>query len=169
MKKRNIKQWIKEILTTLLIVFVVTNLISYFRQPKPANPSFPNIGATLVDGSSFHSDDLKQRPFILHFWATWCPTCKLEISNFENLSKDYQVITVAVNSGSAKEIEEFLKAHNLHLKVINDPEGKLAAYFGVKGFPTTFIFDKEKKVVTAEVGYTSSLKLKAWLWYLGDL
>ncbi len=169
MKINKIKKWFKEIAVTLIIVFVVVNIISYFRQPKPINQTFPNIGATLTNGAQFHTKDLKKKPFILHFWATWCPTCKLEISNFENLSKDYQVITVAVNSGTDQEVEQFLKGRNLHLKVINDQEGKLASYFGVKGFPTTFIFDKEKKVLTAEVGYTSTFKLKAWLWYLRAL
>ncbi len=166
MKKLNIKRWIKEILITLVIVFVMTNVISFIRKPDVESKPFPQIEATLIDGSKFSTKELKNKPFILHFWATWCPTCKLEISNYDELAKEYEVITVAVNSGDNGEIQKFLQDRDLHFKVLNDKEGKLANYFGVEGFPTTFIFDKDKKIVTAEVGYTSTLKLKAWLWYL---
>ncbi len=42
------------------------------------------------------------KPILLHFWATWCPTCKFEAPNIEKVSKDYEVITIAVQSGTKK-------------------------------------------------------------------
>ncbi len=167
MKKIDIKKWLKDIIITAIIIFIMANLISFLRKPDDLqNKTMPQFQTTLVDGKRFSTDALKDRAFILHFWATWCPTCKLEISNFNALSKEYEVITVAVNSGSDSEIKAFLEKRGLRIKVINDQSGKLANYFGVEAFPTTFILDKSGKVVAAEVGYTSTLKLKLRLWLL---
>ncbi len=101
---------------------------------------------------------------MIHFWATWCPACKLEASNIENISKTYQVITVAVNSGSDAEINTFLKEKKLSYDVINDNEGKFASKFSISSFPTTFIYDKDGEIKFSEVGYTSTLGLRLRMW-----
>jgi thiol-disulfide isomerase/thioredoxin len=99
------------------------------------------------------------KPILIHFWATWCPVCKTEASNIQTLSKRYQVITIAVKSGSNKEINNYLQEHHLNFKVYNDNDSNLSRKFNVNVFPTTFIYDKNKNLVFSEVGYTSTLGL----------
>jgi len=164
-----LKKFIKELILTLIFVAVVANVISYIRKPKLDFKTFPPLHATLIDGSKFDYDKLQKKPLILHFWATWCPTCKLEIYNFQRLKEDgYEVLSVAVSSGSDEEIRKFMDKKGLNFKVINDKDGKLAEYFKVKGFPTTFVFDKDHKLFFSDVGYTSDLSIKIKIW-LSDL
>jgi hypothetical protein len=89
----------------------------------------------------------------------------LEEQNIENLSKDFEVITIATQSGSNEEIEKYLKDKNLSFKVVNDEYGLLSTEFNVKAFPTTFIYDKNKNLKFTEVGYTSTFGLKLRLWW----
>jgi len=164
----NVRKILKEISIFVIMALIVTNLISYFKQPKLDFKEFPKLQAKLVDGNNFSYKDLNNTPFILHFWATWCPVCKVEISNFEKLKDDgYEVITVAVSSGSDQKIKDFLKKRDLSFKVINDQNAKLAKYFKVQGFPTTFIFNKDKKLIYTDVGYTSDLSIKFKIWLFG--
>ena len=155
----NIKKWIKEILIGAVLLFILSNIISYVRKPKLDSLQLPTVTVQLVDGSIY---SLKPgKPTIIHFWATWCPTCKLEAANIERVSKQYEVLTVAVNSGSDEKIREYLEERGLTFRVVNDKEGSWAQQFRVQAFPTTFIYDAKGKLKFTEVGYTTTAGLLA--------
>ncbi len=75
------------------------------------------------------------------------------------MSKHFEVITVAVKSGSEKDIKEYLDKYQLKFKAVNDDKGLISQKFNIKAFPTTLIYDKEKVLEFSEVGYTSTLDL----------
>jgi len=96
---------------------------------------------------------------MIHFWAIWCPICKLENPNIDEIAKDYDVITIAVQSGSKEEIQAYLNQHELHFKVVDDKDGFYAKKFNITVFPTTLIYDKEGRLKFSEVGYTTTAGL----------
>lgn len=145
-------------------VFILTNIISYVRKPELVQTRLPNIEAVLLDGSQFKVEEGK--PLVIHFWATWCPTCKLEAPNIETVSKKYEVLTIAVNSGDDKKIKTYLKERGLTFKVLNDSDGKWARQFKVEAFPTTYIYDGQGELRFTEVGYTTTAGLLARLGFL---
>jgi len=157
MKKWNMKSILKEVITGALILFILTNIISYMRKPSLDSNQLPHIQAELLDGSQYMVQEGK--PLVIHFWATWCPTCKLEAENIERISQDYEVLTIAVNSGEDSEIETYLKERGLTFKVLNDQEGKWAAQFKVEAYPTTFIYNAKGELKFSEVGYTTTAGL----------
>lgn len=156
-----LKKRIKEILIAMLLLFIFTNIISYVRKPSLSSTQLPRLEVRLLDGSSYSLQ--KGKPLLLHFWATWCPTCKLEASNIEHISKTYKVLSIAVNSGEKAKVEAYMKERDLHFNVVNDAEGRLAKQFHVTAFPTTFIYDAKGELRFSEVGYTSTAGLLARL------
>ncbi|WP_345992040.1 TlpA disulfide reductase family protein [Sulfurimonas sp. HSL-1716] len=166
MKKRNLNKLIKEAVIFILILFVFSNIVSYVRAPSFENKKLPSFSAVTIEGKKFDSTDTKNaKPIMIHFWATWCPTCKMENSTIASLSKKFNVITVVENSGDDEKIKEFLKEKNLKLNVINDKDSHLASLFKISGYPTTFIYDKEGVLKFSEVGYSSYLTLYLKLLY----
>ena len=157
MKKWNIKSILKELVIGALILFILTNIINYVRKPSLDSNQLPHIQAELLDGSQYTVQEGK--PLVIHFWATWCPTCKLEVGNIARVSQDYEVLTIAVNSGEDSEIETYLKERGLTFKVLNDKEGKWAEQFRVEAYPTTFIYNAKGKLKFSEVGYTTTAGL----------
>jgi len=101
---------------------------------------------------------------MVHFWATWCPACSLEASNIQAISKDYEVLTVAVKSNQ-DEIKKYLKDNKLDFKVVNDKNGIMASEFNIQAYPTTFIYDENRKLIFSEVGYTSLFGLWIRMWW----
>ena len=157
--KSKIKHYIKEAIYFLIAITIITNLMSLYKA-QSLNSAPLNIEVfQLIDNSVQNIQTNK--PLLIHFWATWCPTCKLEASNINFLSKHYQVITIAVKSGTDAEIKKYLDSHDYTYKVVNDKDGTLSRKFQISGFPTTFIYDKNKKLLFKEVGYSSTLGL--WL------
>ncbi len=147
------------------MIFVIANAISFFRAPDIKEETLPEITTLLSNQELFSTADYKNRPVLIHFWATWCPTCRLEAANIQTLSEHYNVLTIAVKSGNDAEINSYLKENDLDFKVINDQEGILARQFSVTAFPTTFIYNKEGKLTFTEVGYTSTWGLYLRMWW----
>jgi len=160
-KKWNIKTMGIELIKIVLLMFILSNIMSYIRAPELASTQLPKIEAELLDGSVFKVEEGK--PLLLHYWAVWCPTCKLEAPNIEAVSKDYNVLTIAVNSGSDTEVKAYMQEHDLSFKVINDVEGVWAKRFNVEAYPTTFIYDTKGELRFTEVGYTTTAGLLARL------
>ncbi|MEA3492171.1 MAG: protein disulfide oxidoreductase [Campylobacterota bacterium] len=160
-KIQSIKRFSKEIAVALLILFVVSNIISYLRKPRLKDESLPTTLFQTIDGEELSFTSYEGKPTLVHFWATWCPVCKVELSNIERVSKKYQVVTVAVQSGDDNKIKAFMKERGANFTVVNDREGELSQQFSVELFPTTFIYNSGGELLFSEVGYTSTAGLLA--------
>ena len=156
-------RWVIE----LVIIFIVLSAVRYWMQRDIISGIAPNINAVMLTGKRFDLYQEKKRPILLHFWATWCPVCKLEQSNIENISNDYSVITVAMQSGNDQELIQFLRDEKLSFKVINDESGVLSKRYNIKGVPVSFIINKNNNIEFVEVGYTTELGLRLRLWWAG--
>lgn len=155
--KTKIKKYLKEILFFTLFLFVTLNILSYYKSLELNKKNLNITTFDLVDNTQFTVDSKK--PLLIHFWATWCPICKIEASNIEYLSKNFQVVTIAVQEKSKEVIQNYLQTHNLTFKVVDDYNGNLAKKFNIQVYPTTFIYDTNGNLKFSEVGYTSTLGL----------
>ena len=124
----------------------------------------PMLNATFLSGESFNLQAPFHEPRLLHFWATWCPVCKLEQDSIESISKDYSVVSIAMQSGTDIELEQYMQDENLSFAVIADARGTIAHRFGVKAVPVSFILNDKGNIVFTETGFTSSWGLRFRLW-----
>ena len=167
MSRYRIKKILKELLIGVLILFVVSNLLSYLRKPTLNSEGLPPIVKSAIAKSGIDLSAYRGEPLMIHFWATWCPVCKMEIDNIQRVSQHYRVITIAVNSGSQSDITTFLKEKNLNLLLINDRNSSIAKSMQVEFFPTTFIYDKDGKLFSSQIGYTTTLGLLVRMLWAG--
>jgi len=159
--KWNVKTIVKELITGAVLIFILSNIISYVRKPDLSSAQLPQLEVTLLDGTLYKLQ--KGKPIIIHFWADWCKVCKLEAQNIETLSKKYEVMTIAVNSGDNAKVQAYMKERQLTFKVLNDVDSSWAKMFKVEVFPTTFIYDSKGELKFTEVGYTTTAGLFARL------
>lgn len=161
MSKWNVRSLAKELIVGAVLIFIFSSIINYLRKPELSSTELPQANITLLDGTSY---TLKSgKPLVIHFWATWCKVCKLEAPNIETLSKKYEVLTIAVNSGEDAKIQAYMKERELTFNVFNDVDSSWAKKFKVEVFPTTFIYDRQGELKFTEVGYTTTAGLLARL------
>ena len=106
----------------------------------------------------------RETPLVIHFWASWCPICKLEEESIASIAEDYPVITIAMQSGTSLEVEHYLEEQGIDPTTITDPDGTIAHRFGVQGVPTSYIVDQNNKIQFSERGYTTELGLRSRIW-----
>ena len=155
--KEKIKKYLKEGVIFIVTLTIALNAVSYYRSLDLNKDNLNIKSFKLLDDSGYKIPENK--PVLVHFWATWCPVCKVEAPNIEKISKDYEVITIAVQSGEKEEIQNYLDERKLSFKVVNDKDGFYAKRFNISVFPTTLIYDKSKKLKFSEVGYTTTVGL----------
>ncbi|MBW6487877.1 MAG: protein disulfide oxidoreductase [Sulfurimonas sp.] len=164
MKNRAIK-YVKEIILFVFVMTIFANALSLYRSNELNKEALNISSVTLLDNSIFTLP--VNEPILIHFWATWCPTCKAEAPNIQTISEHYNVLTIAIKSGNNSEIEEYLKSRGLNFYVVNDTEGVLAEKFGVLVFPTTIIYDKNGEVFFSDIGYTTTFGLWLRMFFAG--
>ena len=158
-----IRHYIKEMLLFIVIITIFSNIISFYKSTELNKKSLNAINIQLIDKQHYRFP--KDKPILIHFWATWCPTCKIEASNIQTISQNFEVLTIAVKSGTDEEIQKYLDENSLNYRVLNDKSGFFSSEFNIAAYPTTFIYNKNRELVFSEVGYTSTFGLYLRVWW----
>ena len=112
----------------------------------------------LLDGTKKSTDDLKGKVTLVNFWATSCVTCVAEmpkvIATYDKYkSKGYDTLAVAMSYDPPSYVVNFAETRKLPFKVALDVSGDAArAYGNVALTPTTFVIDKQGKIIKRYVG-----------------
>lgn len=104
----------------------------------------PNLQVTRLDGTATYLQDLRGKPLIVNFWATWCPPCIDEMPALEELHRSLsgEVSVVAVNLGEdPKQVQAYLEQHQLTLPVFLDQSAQVASVLGINYLPATLFVD----------------------------
>jgi cytochrome c biogenesis protein CcmG, thiol:disulfide interchange protein DsbE len=136
----------------------------------PANPVgsvAPDFELTDLEGGTVRLSDLRGRPVLLNFWASWCTSCKLESPVLERgaevwAASDVAFLGVAVKD-SRKWALEYAEESGLNYPSGLDPTGSTMRAYGVTGTPETFIIDPDGVVTARWIGPLSSSTLEQLL------
>ena len=91
--------------------------------------------------------DFKRRVVLIHFWASWCPTCRGEMAALEAFYAKYGgkgVIPCSIGLGEKKETAtSYLKNMTISYPVLLDPYASSRKPFAVSGIPTYYVLDRK--------------------------
>lgn len=114
-----------------------------------------DLEGTTIDGKPFQLSDLRGKPVVLHYWATWCEPCKQDMKLLRRLQAGYQragLQIVGVNVDITRDLASgFLRQTPLPWTQLFEDGGlessQLAKAFGVQTLPTMMLIDADGKVV----------------------
>lgn len=100
--------------------------------------------------------DYRGKVVLVNFWASWCPSCVVEMPTLQRLQnamagKPFTVLAVDVGESAAK-VWSFTSRLDLHFPVLLDPEGDTASDWQVDTYPSSFLIDAKGVVRYVAVG-----------------
>src|SRR5471030_2911287 len=125
--------------------------LRFFRDPKPA----PAFAVRDLDGREISPASLRGKVVLLNFWATWCPPCRAEIPDLVALQEKYkdtlQIIGISEDEGGVDGVKRFAAEHRINYPVgMTTPEIE-KMFPGISALPTSFIIDRESRIVQKHV------------------
>lgn len=103
---------------------------------------------------------LKGKVVLINFWFINCPPCRMEIPDLNKLKKEYagkNVEFVAITFDEKRNVSSFLEKHPFDFQILADARGAIEEY-GVMGFPTSVVIDKNGKIVNSKMGGSMNIK-----------
>ena len=118
----------------------------------------PDFSLINLKGETVSLSDFRGKVVILDFWATWCPPCKAEIPGFVELHSKYadqglEIIGISLDQGDLSVVPTFTESYNVQYPILYYKDEVIMNYGGIRSIPTTFIIDKDGKIVERLVGY----------------
>ncbi|EKU72036.1 TlpA disulfide reductase family protein [Selenomonas sp. F0473] len=107
--------------------------------------------------------EAKGKPYVINFWATWCPPCQAEIPDIAAFYASHRdsVDFYAVNlQEEVQPVKGFLADRKADIPVLLDTKGTAAALYGVRAIPTTVVVNAEGKVVYRRTGGVTKEQLE---------
>ncbi len=118
---------------------------------------------TLPDAASGRpvslSQEVRRRPVVFSFWATWCGPCHEELPHLERVARKYagRADVYGVNSSDAPPaIRAFARENNLTFPMLSDLKRDAATRYGADALPMLVVVDTHDKVRAVAVGYDPS-------------
>jgi thiol-disulfide isomerase/thioredoxin len=124
------------------------------HAPKPA----PALALPDLDGKAHDLASLKGKVVLINFWATWCPPCRREMPSMERLQQALAgepFVVLAVDVGEdADTIEAFTSQLDTvpTFPILLDTRSRAMQAWKVAGLPTTYLVDKQGRIVASAIG-----------------
>lgn len=162
----------------VIILFGLGNsqIIDSLKLPWDNQPA-PKVGYTAPDfelqnlaGETIRLSDLRGKPVLINFWATWCGPCRLEMPDIQKIYRIYQgdFLVLAVNADEQERIvAKFAKDIGITFEVLLDPGANVQSVYQLRGYPTSFLLDREGVIRVQHIGLLSEAQLVEYLTEVG--
>ena len=110
----------------------------------------PNFELATLEGEVVSLSDYQGGPVMINFWATWCPPCRAEMPDMEQLYQDTAIEILAVNltqtEESEKQVREFVNEYELTFPILMDMDIDVAMLYQIQAIPTSIFLDAERTI-----------------------
>ncbi|KFA88456.1 TlpA family protein disulfide reductase [Archangium violaceum] len=137
--------------------------VPFMLKGQPA-PAFTL--RALDSGARVSSEQLKGRPMVINFWASWCGPCKMEHPVLEWGAREFggqaQFLGV-VFEDTEDNAKQFLSRMGASFPQLIDQNSGVAVAYGVAGVPETYFIDAQGIIRGKHVGPIDPESMAQWM------
>lgn len=130
-------------------------------RPAVGDPA-PDFSYSLGDGTAVRLSDLRGRPVVLNFWATWCIPCVDEMPELQRAAdaSGGDLVVLAVNRNETRDaIARFTGRVSVRFPLITNTSGDISERYGVTNLPTTYFINSDGTIAARQLGALTSERL----------
>jgi cytochrome c biogenesis protein CcmG/thiol:disulfide interchange protein DsbE len=124
----------------------------------------PEFSLADLDGNPIHLSELRGRPVIVNFWASWCGPCVEEFPLLREAAARHAdeglVVVGVVYDDRSEAARDFMARHGATWPAAMDPGGRVAEAYGIVGPPETFFIGRDGTIVARQFGQISASSLE---------
>jgi peroxiredoxin len=165
-KNREMYYWVIGTLAVVLAAYFLFGEKGSRRGGGPLRGQIPGSAEGIapafiladLKGGEVSLADLRGKVVLLNFWATWCPPCRREIPDFISLQSQYGaqgLQIVGIGTDEPEKVRIYAVENGMNYPVLFGTDEVARKYGGIDAIPTTFLIDREGKIVTKYVGLRS--------------
>ena len=121
----------------------------------PDGPPAPDFVLETLDGRELALSDLRGKPVVMNFWASWCVPCRVEMPILEDAAQRYRgrVHFLGVNALDRPALaREFARKLGVTFPSVVDEDGVVLAKYRVVGLPTTVFVTRSGRLFEVHAG-----------------
>lgn len=129
------------------------------KIPAPqAGFQAPQFTLSSFSGDTYSLSDLRGKPVLINFWASWCPPCRTEMPAMQkvyNDLKDKGFTILAINTAYQDNIGDattFAQIHQLTFPLLLDMDGSVSSLYEIRSLPTSFFIDPQGNISDVIIG-----------------
>jgi peroxiredoxin len=127
----------------------------------------PDFALSELSGGRVALADFRGKKVLLHFFATWCGVCRLELPSLrglaQHLAPDEALVAVVEDSTDVEAVRRFAREHELTYPILLGSPEVLHAY-RVSAFPTNYFVNGDGTISGSTVGLSTRLGMATHLW-----
>jgi thiol-disulfide isomerase/thioredoxin len=122
-----------------------------------AERSLPPMELSDLSGKPFRFAQLKGKPVILEFWATWCPICLETMTWLKTLDPTAASVVAVTVESDRKDVDALLQKLKPRATVLPSTPALLETFDGPPAVPTLVLADANGRIVRTFIGAPKTL------------
>ena len=107
-------------------------------------------------GARMQISDLKGKPVVLDFWATWCGPCVIQAPILDRVARRYEkkgLVVMGINIDDPPDLARaFAKKKGLSYPILIDDARQASRLYGVGSLPCLVVIDRQGQVIAYLTG-----------------
>ena len=134
------------------------NAIGGLASPSSTGEGLaPDFTLSTQDGKQVSLSDLRGRPVVINFWATYCVPCRVEMPLLQRTADQHPklVLLLVDERDSSSAARSFISQLQIRSAVPLDTDGKVGDLYRITGLPTTIFLRTDQTIEGRYIGQTN--------------